>query len=81
MSALTESGSGAGAWNETGSGPRPPESEAPRRGLIGRLTHMTFLRLVRMYLISRRVPTAVGVLIGLAAVLQLSLAQGWIHGS
>ncbi|HEY3866783.1 MAG TPA: hypothetical protein VGM10_00455 [Actinocrinis sp.] len=80
MSALTESGSGAGARNETGSGPRPPASGTPRRGLTGRIGQMAFLRLLRMYLISRRIPTAVGVLIGLAGVLQLSLAEGWIHG-
>jgi hypothetical protein len=81
MSTVTESGSGAEAPNETGGRPRSLSGEAPRGGLVGVLARVAFLRLARMYLISRRVPAAVGVLIGLAGVLQLSLAENWIHGT
>lgn len=83
MSTVTESGSGSGAEapDETGGRPRPFAGEAPRRGLAGMVMQVAFLRLAYLYLISRRVPSAVGVLVGLAGVLQLSLAEGWIHGT
>lgn len=59
---------------------RPQQAQnSPKSSLTRIFTQMTFLRLARLYLISRRVPTALAILAGLGGVLQLCLAEGWIQ--
>jgi hypothetical protein len=62
-------------------GHQPPLSHSPEQDAWPGRKHPAVLRLTRLHLASRRVPTAVAALAALAAVLQIALRENWIHGT